>query len=224
MRGNKGRLVVVGDLFELWQSNVSKVLTHRLDLLDRLAELQTVYVLGNHDADLRYFLGHEGWLTHPFFDRMCDSCRLRQYGKTFEFTHGHQADPYCADDAPGFARITAIVTGIAEDRNGSPMLDKYTTVEQKVLRPMDRLASVWNWLRRKPDRYTEIDRNLRDMRNADVLISGHTHRPGRLGEWHFNPGTWAERDNSFCVIDGANAEVRYWIDGQSKPCNFELPI
>ncbi len=64
---NHGRLVICGDLFELWQSNVSKVLTKRMWLLDRLARMEAVYVLGNHDADLRYFVGQQHtWLGHPF--------------------------------------------------------------------------------------------------------------------------------------------------------------
>ena len=129
-----GRLVICGDLFELWQSNISKVLTHRKWLLDRLAKMQTTYVLGNHDSDLYYFMLQEGWLTHPFFHRMCGSCYLKMGGKTFHFIHGHEADPYCASDVPGLGRITAIYSGLAEDRNGGPMLDKYNTVEQKVHR------------------------------------------------------------------------------------------
>ena len=221
-----GRLVICGDLFELWQSNISKVLTHRKWLLDRLAKMQTTYVLGNHDSDLYYFMLQEGWLTHPFFHRMCGSCYLNMGGKTFHFIHGHEADPYCASDVPGLGRITAIYSGLAEDRNGGPMLDKYNTVEQKVIGPMERLVSIWNWLRRKPDRFTEINRSLHDMPQvADVVICGHTHRPGRIGTWHYNPGTWAEHVNSFVFIhEDGTAGVFDWVNGRAVPNPTELPI
>jgi UDP-2,3-diacylglucosamine pyrophosphatase LpxH len=182
-----GRLVICGDLFELWQSNMSKVLTKRIRLLDRLASMETVYILGNHDADLRYFVGRQhSWLGHPFFERMCLACHLNLGGKSFQFIHGHEADPYCSDDTPGLGRITAIYSGLAEDRNGGPMLDEYQTVEQKVVGRMERLISFWNWLRGKPDRFTAINRQLRDMPPvADVVICGHTDRKStRLNSSH----------------------------------------
>ena len=92
-----GRLVICGDLFELWQSNISKVLTKRVWLLDRLDRMKAIYVLGNHDADLRYFLfGEREWLNHQFFRRMTDSFSQVIGGRRFHFTHGHAADPYCA--------------------------------------------------------------------------------------------------------------------------------
>jgi UDP-2,3-diacylglucosamine pyrophosphatase LpxH len=222
---NNGRLVICGDLFELWQSNISKVLTKRIWLLDRLAKMQAVYVLGNHDADLRYFLGQKGWLTHPFFERMCNGCHLNLGGKSFEFIHGHEADSYCASDTPGVGRITAIYSGLAEDRNGGPMLDKYNTVEQKVIGPLERMVSVWNWFRGKPDRFTEINRNLKDLLVSDVLVCGHTHRPGRIGDWHYNCGTWAEETNSFlCINQDGTVGVFDWKDNQPVPNNTELPI
>lgn len=221
-----GRLVICGDLFELWQSNISKVLTKRKWLLDRFASMQATYILGNHDADLYYFMFQEGWLTHPFFRRMCGSCFLNKCGKSFQFIHGHEADPYCVSDVPGLGRITAIYSGLAEDRNGGPMLDKYRTVEQKVVGRMERLVSLWNWLRGKPDRFTAINRQLRDMAPvADVVICGHTHRSGHIGTWHYNCGTWAERTNSFvCINSSGSVGVFDWKDGRAVPNQTELPI
>ena len=224
---NHGRLVICGDLFELWQSNVSKVLTRRMWLLDRLAKMEAVYVLGNHDADLRYFVGQQRtWLGHPFFERMCLACHLNIGGKSFQFIHGHEADPYCSADTPGLGRITAIYSGLAEDRNGGPMLDEYRTVEQKVVGRMERLVSFWNLLRGKPDRFTAINRRLRDMPPvADVVICGHTHRPGHIEAWHYNCGTWAERINSFvCISPDGRASVFDWKDGQAVANHTELPI
>jgi UDP-2,3-diacylglucosamine pyrophosphatase LpxH len=223
---SNGRLVICGDLFELWQSNISKVLTHRKWLLDRLASMETTYILGNHDSDLHYFMFQEGWLSHPFFRRMCESCFLSIGGKSFQFIHGHEADPYCSSDVPGLGRITAIYSGIKEDRNGGPMLDEYRTVEQRVVGRMERFVSFWNWLRGKPDRFTEINRRLRDMPPvADVVISGHTHRPGHIDTWHYNAGTWAERTNSFLVIsENGTVGVFDWVGDKAVPNDTELPI
>ncbi len=221
-----GRLVICGDLFELWQSNVSKVLTKRLWLLDRLAEMGAIYVLGNHDADLLHFVGKD-WLVHPFFGTMRESLTLNINGKLFHFIHGHQADAYCSGDTPGIGRITAIYSGLAEDKNGSPMLNKYRTVEDKVVGRLEKLVSLWGRLRGKPDRFTEINRALSVFlrQGADVVVCGHTHFPGHIGQWHFNCGTWAEKTNSYVVInENGTAGVFDWANGKATPNQTELPI
>ncbi len=229
---NGGKLVICGDFFELWQSNISKVITKRVYLLDRLAKMGAIYVLGNHDADLLYFMaGNDGCrvsLTHPFFTRMTDSLTLHVNGRLFYFVHGHQSDPYCAGDTPGIGRITAIYSGLEEDKNGSPMLDKYRTVEDKVVGRLEWFVSLWNRLRGKPDRFTEINRALRQFcpsGAADVVVCGHTHFPGRIGDWHYNTGTWAERTNSFVCINGnGTVAVFDWADGRATPNSTVLPV
>ncbi len=221
-----GKLVICGDLFELWQSNVSKALTKREWLLDRLADMKAVYVLGNHDADLYYFLNKKGWLTHPFFSTMCSEHVEKIAGRWFRFIHGHQADAYCASDKPGLGRITAIYSGLAEDRNGGPMLDKSRLVEARRVGRLEKLVSLWNRLMGKPDRFTAINRNLRELPPvADVTICGHTHKPGRIGDWLFNCGSWTERANSFVRItpDG-QIRVFDWVAGEAIHNPTELPI
>ncbi len=228
---NKGRLVICGDLFELWQSNISKVLTRRMKLLNRLADMETIYVIGNHDIDLRYFVFNtKEWLPHPFFEHLCISCFVQIADKKFKLIHGHQADPYCNSEAPGLGRITAILSGLAEDKNGGPMLNKYRTVEDRVVGPMEKAVSVWNWLCGKPDRFTEINRRLYDLHlvdedGPDVVICGHTHFAGHIETWHYNSGTWAERVNSFIRIEpDATVQVYDWDDAQAVPNHKELPI
>jgi UDP-2,3-diacylglucosamine pyrophosphatase LpxH len=227
VEANRGRLVICGDLFELWQSNISKVLTKRMALLDRLARMKAIYILGNHDSDLNYFIGKPGWLGHPFFQTMRLEHTESIAGRRFQFIHGHQADAYCSGDTPGLGRITAIYSGLAEDRNGSPMLDKYRTVEDKVVGRLERLVSLWNRLRGKPDRFTEINRHLRDIRDREpaVVVCGHTHFPGHIGQWHYNTGTWAERVNSFfCISPEGGLGVFDWTDYRAVENKTELPI
>jgi len=223
---NDGQLIICGDLFELWQNNLSKVLTKREWLLDRLAEMEAIYVLGNHDADLYYFMDTWQWLNHPFFSTMCSEYTTRVADRMIRFIHGHQADPYCSGDTPGLGRITAIYSGLAEDRNGGPMLDKYRTVEDRTVGRLEKLVSFWNRLRGKPDRFTAINRNLRELPPvADVTICGHTHKPGRIGQWHYNCGTWAEQVNSFVrITPGGQIRVFDWVNNTAIHNPTELPI
>jgi len=68
----QGELIILGDLFDFWQMNLSKVVTTHIPLLDRLAAMNATYVVGNHDADLDGLLApisfpirsSRTWLVH----------------------------------------------------------------------------------------------------------------------------------------------------------------
>ncbi|MEN6367663.1 MAG: metallophosphoesterase [Thermoguttaceae bacterium] len=223
---NSGLLVVTGDLFELWQSNISKVLTSNEALLDRLHAMGAVYILGNHDSDLNYFTGKTKWLSHPFFQNMRQELALNINGQIYYFIHGHQADQYCCGDTPGFGRITAIWSGLAEDKNGSPIVDKYRTVEDRTVGRLERISSFFSRLMGKPDRFTVINRGLAAFlrMGADKVFCGHTHFAGHIGDWHYNSGTWAETTNSFVLINQyGTVGVFDWANGQATPNDKVLP-
>lgn len=221
------RMVICGDLFELWQANLSAVLTHRLGLLDRLARMGAIYVLGNHDVDLKHFIGRAGWLGHPFFQTMRLAHEETIGGKRYRFLHGHEADPYCESDDPGLGRITAIYSGLKESRNGGPMRTKYRTVEQCSVGRLERLVSFLGRLAGKPNRRKAMNRGLRELAGiakADMLVCGHTHFPGRIGGWHVNTGTWAERQDSFVWITEQVCQVCRWEHMTWYPDYTQLPI
>jgi len=222
-----GRLIIAGDLFELWQSNVSRVLTARPWLLNRLASMGAIYILGNHDADLVNFRGHLK-LTHPFFRNMVTSHTETIGGKQFHFIHGHEVDRYCANDTPGLGRISAIYTGLREDRNGGPLVNKYQTIENRSLGRIERILSFVRWILRKPNRAKVMNSRLIEyLDKYDVLVSGHTHRAGQLYRQTlplqvYNTGTWAENICSFVLISPHGDVGVYDWDGDnilSKP-NF----
>lgn len=227
-----GELTIIGDLFELWQGNISKVLTCRLSLMDRLADMGAIYLLGNHDIDLRHF----NWsnrlrLSHPLFADLKLSHEIVIGGKFIRLIHGHEQDPYCCDEKPGIGRISAIYTGIKEDRNGGPLRGKYgtSTVEARTLGRISRFSGIMRRLTGKPSATQVMRRNIVEAykrSGCDALVFGHTHEPGQF--WNhgrytlpiYNCGSWAEKTCSFAKItpDGY-IEVMDWIDGKPRP-NF----
>lgn len=186
------KIIIDGDLFELWQSNISAVLMKRLPLLDYLAEREAIYVLGNHDLDLYGFIG-TSFLNHSFFDTMC----MTHWVDDILIVHGHEEDPDCNDFDPGLARISAIYTGMGEDKGRS---------EGSILARLKRLR-FWHI---EPDIVAEVEAR-RVKEKAGRIIFGHTHSPGRRGNV-YNSGSWADGTDYLRIQDGIIRQY-YWGNG-----------
>ena len=143
--GQQGELIILGDLFEFWQMNLSKIVMTHMPLLDRLAAMNATYVLGNHDADFDDFIG-TGFLAHPLFQRMCGPFERQIGGKRFKFMHGHEVDPVNTGDEPGKGRIFCIVAGQFEDENKSPVYPNGDYVEDDLERIGEGLLGPWTAL------------------------------------------------------------------------------
>ncbi len=231
-----GELIILGDLLEFWQSSLSKTIVHNLPLLDRLAELEATYVLGNHDADLLHFAGTD-MLTHPLLKSIEGPFIRTIGGKTFKFMHGHEVDPFNAGDTPSWGRMMAIFAGICEDKVGSPMLGKdpleswltrigewllkraanaYAAAKEATTKsPKRELTPVQN-----PDRAAAMLSKYAENRKKegyDVAIVGHTHEPRWLEGWYLNAGSWATTDNNFIRIEpDGQATVFDWISDKPR--------
>jgi UDP-2,3-diacylglucosamine pyrophosphatase LpxH len=225
-----GVLVVCGDAFEGLQVNLSKAVTNRLTLLDRLARMRARYIIGNHDIDLVHFSG--GWLNHPFLRMALREWQATVDGTRYAFCHGHEADSACAGDAPGICRISAIYTAIKERKHGSPLVGKYRTIEQQSLGWYDRLDNAWRWLRGQPDSETAFNRLLLDLyAGKGIVVHAHTHKAGTIRDpltgllLGLNCGTWAELGpKTFVRIDpDGTAGVFDWIDRSPAENRMVLP-
>jgi len=237
-----GELVILGDLFEFWQSSFSRVVVYNVPLLDRLAQLKTTYVLGNHDADLAGFVGTT-LLSHPFFSAMCGPFTRVIGGRRFKFMHGHEVDPFNSGENPSWGRMLAIFAGIFEEQNGSPMLPSGQPVEEVLSGFGEHLLRFWNWLvnrfqrsvsggkspspkheltpAQNPDRAVEMLAKYaadRDKEGYDVAVVGHTHCPGRIADWYVNTGSWVTTQNNFVrILPSRQVELYDWVDGQPVP-------
>ena len=231
---NNGELVILGDLFEFWQANFSRTIIKNMPLLDRLARLNTTYILGNHDSDLFHFIGKD-LLNHSLLRGISGPITRTIGDKTFKFIHGHEVDPFNAGDTPSWGRMMAIFAGICEDKAGSPMLGNA---------PLERLlARLGEWLLKKAaNAYATAKQSItksakkeltpaqnpkravqmltlyaadRKEEGYDVLIVGHTHKPGQMDNWYFNTGSWATSDNNFVRItpDG-KVQIFDWKNGK----------
>lgn len=232
-------LFILGDLFEFWQANIGKVLMHQKDLIERLSELQAVYVVGNHDADFEELIGTD-FLVHPFFERMTGPFERTISGKRFKFMHGHELDPFNRDGTPRWGRILAILGGILEDRKGSPLLSAGGMTEKSLLKVSRSFMWLWNKsvnLFEKSERHEKphalaesltpaqdpakikgimlLYHNNKRQEGYDFLITGHTHKVGFFQDWHCNSGCWVGlRSNFLRIQTDAQVHVYEWRDNQ----------
>lgn len=230
-----GELFVLGDLFDFWQANIGRVLVHRMPMIDRMARMEAVYVVGNHDADFEHLIG-TNILSHPFFQRMTGPFERHIGGQRFKFMHGHELDPFNRDGTPRWGRILAILGGILEDRKGSPLLSAGGLTEKSLLGVSRGFMWIWNNsvnLFEKSERHEKrhalaesltpaqdptkikgilsLYHNNKIEEGYDYLITGHTHRAGLFQDWYCNSGCWVGlRTNFLRIQPNGHIEVYEW--------------
>ncbi len=207
----KGQLYILGDLFDFWQVNLSAAILAYQDLLTRLDQMQALYVVGNHDGDLAGFIGRPQLMPgHPFFLREVRAFARKIASRRFGFLHGHESDPYCRDSNPGTGEITAIISGMLEDKNKGPFRGRHA-IEDKFIGTLESALTLWRELTFQHGRLDEMIDGVEKYRvnqGADVVIYGHTHEPGQIGDYHFNTGSWARNHDTFVEIDDTTGCTR----------------
>ena len=185
----QGELIILGDLFDFWQMNLSKIVVKHLPLLDRLAAMKATYIVGNHDSDLASFIG-TGFLSHPLFKNMARPFEREIGGKRFMFMHGHEVDPLNKGDEPGKGRICCILAGMREDKNGSPVLPDGEFVEDHLEEIGDILEDIAVHFKKTETRLTgslawlprQVSRRLRRKRTAVTRHFTPAQNPDRAKE------------------------------------------
>jgi UDP-2,3-diacylglucosamine pyrophosphatase LpxH len=237
VEAQQAELMILGDLFDFWQANIGRVLTRQIPLIDRLAEMQAVYVVGNHDADFENLIG-TNILGHPFFDRMTGPFMRIIAGRRFKFMHGHELDPFNRDGTPRWGRILAILGGIIEDRKGSPLLSAGGMTEKSLLKVSRGFMWMWNKSvnffeksqtheqmhtfdesltpAQNPDKIKGIMslyHNNKRQEGYDFLVTGHTHKAGLFQDWYCNSGCWVGlRCNFLRLSHDGEVHVYEWKD------------
>ena len=222
----QGRLLILGDLFDFWQVNLGTAVVAYLSLLDRLARMGATWIVGNHDNALAPLIGSKLMLDHPLFLRSCHPFEEEIAGRHFAFLHGHESDPYCRDLNPGAGEITAIISGMLEDRNKGPFDHGGRAIEDQFVGTLESALTLWRSMTFQRGRQMEMIAGVekyRQLKQCDVVIYGHTHEPGSIGDYHFNTGSWARQHDTYVRIDDdGSVAVWEWMGTCAKPFNAKL--
>lgn len=233
-----GVLLILGDLLELWRYSLDSVLNRWWKLFDRLAEMNVVYVPGNHDElfNPRYAKDRN---MHRFFQLLQQPFYKTIGGKRFKFMHGHEVDPLISRNVRAFQPFLRFLAGSLEFRSHSCLItsDRATDI---FLEAGEQSLRIWHTLTRQVNHavYSHLGFSSESMtwlkcpirtRNMlarfykqqesevyDVTVTGHTHKAGYFRDWYFNCGSWTRNIMNYLMIypDG-QIEVRNWTSNGS---------
>jgi len=85
-----GRIVLVGDVFDIWAYDEDKIIKEYYWLIRQLGYMNAVFVTGNHDCKL---LSKDSKIRKLIYDYGGKVCEYYIY-KNILFLHGHQFDIY----------------------------------------------------------------------------------------------------------------------------------
>jgi UDP-2,3-diacylglucosamine pyrophosphatase LpxH len=224
----QGLLLILGDLLETWQFNFSDCVVANQKLLRTLCCTGpdgARWVLGNHDATLTQFLGTDIQLIHANLPSMSGPFEHVIGGKKFAFLHGHESDPYCRDLSPGMGELTAIMSAMLEDKNRGTNADG-RAVEDGFIASLEWPLNIWRKItagRSRRDEMLDLVESYRQEKLADVVVYGHTHEQGRIGNHHYNCGCWCRDHNGFTRIESDGTVGLFeWRDNKAIPFDKEL--
>lgn len=123
------KIVFLGDIFELWDSENQPVTACRSTVLPTLSEItaEKIYVLGNHDNILKrivlenrqgeylyYHLGKPLLRIFPdVYPPSKDAISTEKYGdEAYLFVHGHQFDKYFTESGGGY-KIWSVIRNVS---------------------------------------------------------------------------------------------------------------
>ena len=116
--------------------------------------------------------------------------------------------------------ITAIISGLLEDRNKGPVHHGHAVADEFV-GTLESALTLWRTLTFQHGRQTEMVAGVekyRRERTCGVVVYGHTHEPGNIDDYHFNSGSWARQHDTYVVIsDNGLASVWEWLGDKAIP-------
>lgn len=156
------RVVLLGDVFDLWLDSLEKILAQHAALMDAIdKQKDVIYLPGNHD---REFLGAQRLnnmrvVSHTY--KMTDG------GRSIGFIHGDRYDP--AESLGPVSRL-AVWIGALVDRLTQRLLGPAVSVQRVVRWSVAKVSSV------KDIADTAARKAVDDLR-TDVVVMGHFHVP-----------------------------------------------
>lgn len=157
------RIILNGDIFELYKYSRKEIEIEHYQLLYYLRSQDAVFLNGNHDAisesGQRYFM-----ITN-------------QKGETIYIEHGHNADFF---NGTKFGRVMGMMM--------MSLLKRLCRIElvNSIYMNIVKFDDEINRIPRSYNSYKYLNYALKLLKKYDVVILGHTHKMEMHKTWHFN--------------------------------------
>jgi UDP-2,3-diacylglucosamine pyrophosphatase LpxH len=232
-RTDVSRLVILGDLIDMWRRDVSGLFLENRRTIELLLELKRKiavnYIVGNHDYHLRKLVGE----SYPLkFERAKHYCIRDTSGEvTYVFKHGWEFDfEQCPpvmeylcmnlSNNPGVIR-SGFWGWITSHHNASKCVTKaikanvkgrYNFFTRKNHRTLYLSSLQTPASQRQSHGFTVVETIARDsLKPGEVLVFGHTHRPLVSEDRRLvNTGSWVnegEIANTYVELDGRKVRL-----------------
>jgi predicted phosphodiesterase len=225
----KARPYLLGDIGDCLTAHSGDIIDRYLEEFDAWADVDAVFVPGNHDAAWGG-KDRDSRPAHKLFNKACSSVTLDIAGCVFLLTHGHEADRWCNRPYPDADAITALFSARRARRHAKARF-RYGDIAPTVVGKIGSLA------RRMLGRPSRLDETIDEMERLrtdtahHVCIYGHTHIAGSIGPdrrgWHYNTGCCCgeEGTETFTLIDHESGDVtqyRWTLDCRAERYSHEL--
>ena len=205
VKHQNGRLVLAGDIFELWQADLQAILKVNSEVVRLLFELQPMIIAGNHDYYLRTFAD---------FDFICyPALHLRLPSGVMRVEHGNEYDPNNDPDRNmQMGKIVASIGGFAEnwihpdiDMAFMDFLGKARQVGNQVWNEIQTPWKKEKKSRKKQSNTSYVNAAARIIEEDETVrwvVFGHTHNAEIRQEARYaNTGCWVRENPTFVRVD-----------------------
>lgn len=191
----KGRqLILVGDIFELWQCELPEVLKAYGNLIEMLFSKAYIYIIGNHDQDMLEF---PDYLGVPIVEKNI-------IGNTL-IMHGHQFDIVNAR-FKGLSHWVSKVGGWVEK-----YIDKDIDIKLRGFEKWLQQAGRFGTAKTYRNEAINFIKDFRiDDKKIDTVVLGHTHKKDSAlvgGITYKNCGTWTGNNADFQIMEIEGGEL-----------------
>ena len=224
------RLVIVGDLLDMWRRDIAGVILENIDVFVKLEALQqrgvTIDIIaGNHDYHLKELRDRYQFTFHP------SGLQLPLGSRTYTFYHGYEFDGFqlwywfewlcLSTDEAGqrfeeFWRNLRMVAGFWRSLVNVLQKQRSRNIYEQIFRPPEQRLEYDAVRRAAFTKQAEQD--------IEYLIYGHTHEPFLSTTQRIaNTGSWCHTDpvkcphyNTFLEISEHEIELKKWRHHQEE--------
>jgi UDP-2,3-diacylglucosamine pyrophosphatase LpxH len=216
---NDAKLILAGDIFDFWQAEHGQIIKEYYDLLVEIFDKST-FVVGNHDIDLRGFIGLS------VLQSVKEKLSIEENIGNIRIIHGNEFDNFNDVSSSTFTgRLMALIMGNLEKDGAKINSMNIEYFSQLFIEPILRKAIIFfsklhlglYKTASNKNKLTTIQRvleNYHENNPGQIIVAGHTHRAGWFNDYYVNCGAWCVPVAHYVKIENGIVKLFEWPSQQ----------